>query len=235
MSQTLSIAVCISDGVALSDFITPVELLASLNDADDPLFGAGMGEVPYRVTIDYLAPTLNPIVSLHARAAPTLNPTLTYADAIASGKQFDIIWVPAGPGPMPDFATVESRIPKEEIAFIAQQAPNAKYVMSVCAGAYQLAAAGVLAGKRATTNKAFYRLIVAATPNDIEWVPEARWIVNEDRKVWTSSGVAAGSDMALAFIEHLTNAKIARYIRGLFEIPEVTERDDPFAKFHGLV
>ncbi|KAJ6562500.1 transcriptional regulator [Mycena capillaripes] len=235
MPQTLSVAVCLSHGVTLSDFITPVEILASLNDADDPLLGAGMGDVPYRIAIDYLAPTLDPIVSLKGRAAPTLNPTMTYADALASGKQFDIIWVPAGPGPMPDFATVESRIPKEEIAFIAQQALKAKHVVSVCAGAYQLACAGLLAGKRATTNKAFYPLIVAATPKDIEWVAEARWIVDEDKRVWTSSGVTAGSDMALAFVEYLTDAKVARIIRGMFEIPERTEKDDPFAKFHGLV
>ncbi|KAJ7915568.1 class I glutamine amidotransferase-like protein [Mycena leptocephala] len=231
--QTLTIAVCISDGVTLSDFITPVEILASLNDADRPRFRAEMGEVPYRVDIDYLSATMDPVVSLQPRRVlPTLNPTMTYADAMASGKQFDILWVPAGPIP-DDYATGENQIPKDEIAFIAQQAPGAKYVMSVCAGAYQLALAGVLAGKRATTNKSLFRAIVGATPNNIEWVAEARWVV--DGNVWTSSGVAAGSDMALAFVEHLTNAKVARFIRGGIEIPEVTDQDDPFATFHGLV
>jgi putative intracellular protease/amidase len=96
MPQTLSIAVCISDGVTLSDFITPIELFAHLNDADDPLFGASLGYVPYRVAIDYLAPNMDPVVALKGRVAPTLNPTMTYADALATGKQFDIIWVPAG-------------------------------------------------------------------------------------------------------------------------------------------
>ncbi|KAJ7121031.1 class I glutamine amidotransferase-like protein [Mycena epipterygia] len=180
-----------------------------------------MGEVLYRVTIEYLAPTMDPVVSLKGRNAPTFNPTLTYPDALASGKQFDIIWVPA-----------EHGIPPEEIAFIAQQASKAKYVMSVCGGAVQLAFAGVLTGKRATTNKAFYRAI-AATPKDIEWVPQAHWVV--DGNVWTSSGVTAGSDMALAFVEHIAGAQAARHIRGISEISEVTEKDDPFAKFHGLV
>ncbi|KAJ6597556.1 class I glutamine amidotransferase-like protein [Mycena vulgaris] len=231
MSETLSIAVCISDEVTLSDFITPIEIISGLNDADHPIMGAGLGEVPYRVTFDYLSPTMDPVVSVKGRSAPTLNPTMTYADALASGKQFDILWVPAGP--FPDFATGESRIPPEEIKFIAQQAPKAKYVMSVCGGAFQLAVAGILSGKRATTNKYLYRILVGATPKDIEWVPEARWVV--DGKVWTSSGVAAGSDMALAFVEHLAGAKAARFIRGCIEIPEVTAKDDPFAKFHGLV
>ncbi|KAJ7076465.1 class I glutamine amidotransferase-like protein [Mycena belliarum] len=226
MPQLLSIAVCVSDDVTLSDFITPIEILASLNDGDHPIFGAGMPASSYRVAIEYLAPTMDPVVSVKGRVAPTFNPTLTYADAMASGKQFDVLWVPAG--------AVDARtIPKEEIAFIAQQAPKAKYVMSVCGGAVQLAFAGVLAGKRATTNKVFYRQIVEATPKDIQWVPKARWVV--DGNVWTSSGVAAGSDMALAFVEHLAGREVARFIRGGIEIPEVTEEDDPFAAFHGLV
>ncbi|KAJ7450519.1 class I glutamine amidotransferase-like protein [Mycena latifolia] len=206
MPETLSIAVCVSEDVTLSDFVTPMEILAGLNDADHPVFGAGMPEVAFRVAIDYLAPTMDPVVSGKGRNAPTFNPTLTYAVALASGKQFDIIWVPAG---------------------------AAGEVMSVCGGAVQLAFAGILTGRRATTNKAFYREIVAATPKDIQWVPEARWVV--DGNVWTSSGVTAGSDMALAFVEHLVGAKVARFIRGAMEIPEVTEKDDPFAALHGLV
>ncbi|KAF7328827.1 DJ-1 protein-PfpI domain-containing protein [Mycena venus] len=226
MPQSLSVAVCISEDVTLSDFITPMELLSSINDAGDPVWGAGMGEVPYSIKIDYVAPTLDPVVSLKGRNSPTINPTLTYADATAHGKQFDIIWVPAGPFP-------SSRIPKEEIEFIKQQAPKAKYLLSVCGGAVQLAFAGVLSGKRATTNKAWFRVIVAETPKDIEWVAKARWVV--DGKVWTSSGVTAGFDMALAFIEHLVGPKAARHIRGLVEVREITDQDDPFAEFHGLV
>ncbi|KAJ7274806.1 class I glutamine amidotransferase-like protein [Mycena rebaudengoi] len=226
--QHLSIAVCISDGVTLSDFITPIEILSGLNyNPVAPIFGVAdlPTHSPYTVTIDYLSDTMKPVVSLMGATAPTLNPSMTYDDAMNSGKQFDVLWVPAGPFP-------ESRLPKLEIAFIAQQAPKAKYVLSVCAGAVQLALAGVLTGKRATTNKAFYRTIVEMTPKDINWVPRARWVV--DGNVWTSSGVAAAT-WRWAFIEHLAGPKLARYIRGGIEIPEVTEDDDPFAAFHGLV
>ncbi|KAJ7030803.1 class I glutamine amidotransferase-like protein [Mycena alexandri] len=230
MPQILSIAVCISDEVTLSDFVPPVEILSHLNLADHPRYSADIGEVPYRVTTDYVAPTMEPVVALIGRVAPTVNPTLTYADALASGKQFDVLWVPAGPM---DYVTGEKKTPQAEIDFIAKQAPGAKYVMSVCGGAYQLALAGILSGKRATTNKSVYRAIVAATPKDIEWVAKARWVV--DGNIWTSSGVSAGADMALAFVEHLTDAKVARFVRGGIEIPEVTDQDDPFAAFHGLV
>lgn len=50
-----------------------------------------------------------------------------------------------------------------EIAFIKAQAPKAKYVMSVCGGSFILASAGVLAGKRATTNKAFFKVYEVST------------------------------------------------------------------------
>jgi hypothetical protein len=175
MPELLSLAVCVSDEVTLSDFITPIEILTGLNDGDNPMYGAAMGEIPYRIAIDYLSPTMDPVVSLKGANAPTFNPTHTYTAAIASGKQYDILWVPAGmiihyvpatpltnpsTGPFIDLATGESRIPKEEIEFIKQQAPKAKYIMSVCGGAIQLALAGVLSGKRATTNKAGFRAIV---------------------------------------------------------------------------
>jgi hypothetical protein len=41
--------------------------------------------------------------------------------------------------------------------------------------------------------------------------------------------------MALAFLEHLAGAKLARQIRGIVEIPEVSSEDDQFASYHGLV
>ncbi|KAJ7237718.1 transcriptional regulator [Mycena haematopus] len=231
MPETLAIAVCVSDGVTLSDFIPNIEILAGLNNADHPLFSKGLGEVPYRFKFEYLSPTMDPVVSIHGDSAPTFNPTTTYAAAMASGKQYDIIWVPAGP--IPDFESGDHKVPEGLIPFIASQAPKAKYIMSVCGGAVYLAFAGLLAGKKATTNKAFYRAIVGATPKDIQWVPKARWVV--DGNVWTSSGVTAGGDMALAFVEHLAGPRAARFIRGTVEIREVTVEDDPFAEFHGLV
>ncbi|KAJ7802983.1 class I glutamine amidotransferase-like protein [Mycena olivaceomarginata] len=233
MANILTVAVCISNEVTLSHFVQPIEILASINSADIPKPGMETVDVPFKVVFDYLAPTMDPIVSVSGPAAATLNPTKTYAEVEASGHQYDIIWVPAGPPP--DSFTGVDRTPKEEIDFLRAQAPKAKYILSVCSGALQLAVSGVLSGKRATTNKAFYRVLteVASTAKDIEWVPKARWVI--DGNVWTSSGVAAGSDMALAFLEHLAGAKLARQTRSIVEIPEVSSDDDPFASWHGLV
>ncbi|KAJ7173055.1 class I glutamine amidotransferase-like protein [Mycena crocata] len=228
MSNVLTLAVCISDEVTLSHFVQPIEILAAINTADqqrEPV------DVPFKVIFDYLAPTLDPIVSIAGAASATFNPTKTYAEVAASGQQFDIIWVPAGPRPD---STGTDRTPKEEIEFIRRQAPKAKYILSVCSGSLQLAFAGVLTGKRATTNKAFYHMITE-TPSpstNIQWVPTARWVV--DGNVWTSGGASTGSDMALAFLEHLAGAKLTRQVRSIMEIPEVSSDGDPFAAMLGL-
>ncbi|KAJ6457039.1 class I glutamine amidotransferase-like protein [Mycena vitilis] len=233
MPETLTIAVCICAGVTLSDFIPNVEILSGLNDADHPVFGAVIGDIPYRLKFEYLSPTMDPVVSMRGADAPTVNPTQTYAAALASGKQYDIIWVPAGPVPNPQ--TGEHDLPKEEIAFIVAQAPKAKYVLSVCGGSVYLALAGLLSGKRATTNKAFYKAIVVRRC-DAEGHPVGRQgSLVVDGKIWTSSGVTAGNDMAMAFIDHLVGPRAARFIRGAVEIRETTQEDDPFAEFHGLV
>jgi len=231
MPQTLHVGVCICDGVTLSDFIPPVEILAGLNLADNPMMAVQYGDVPYRVKFDYLAPTLQPVTSFTSPSAPTVNPTKTYDSALEEGIQYDILWIPAGP--VPDPVTGADRTPASEIAFVKAQAPKAQYVMSVCVGSAILGYAGVLSGKRATTNKSLFKLVEKVTPKDITWVAKARWVV--DGNIWTSSGVNAGSDMALAFVSHLAGPHVAHVIRGQVEIAEVTHEEDPFAAFHGLV
>lgn len=172
-------------------------------------------------------------------------------------------------GPRPDKFTGVDRTPKEEIAFIRAQAPKAKYILSVCSGALQLALAGVLTGKRATTNKAFYRVITVRRHNlhltgfsqpRFRRQPRVRRTLNGYQKRAGSSTemcglppvlpqvrillqflkitqfkAILGSDMALAFLEHLAGAKLARQIRSIVEIPEMASDDDQFAHWHGLV
>ena len=59
--------------------------------------------------------------------------------------------------------TFQDLTPKEEIEFLKKKAPEAKWVMSVCAGSAILALAGILDGKRATTNKFLYKMITVST------------------------------------------------------------------------
>ena len=74
---------------------------------------------------------------------------------------------------------------------------HADWVLSVCTGSALLAKAGVLDGKRATSNKLSWQWATAQS-EQVRWIKKARWVV--DDKYYTSSGVSAGMDMALGFI-----------------------------------
>ena len=105
--------------------------------------------------------------------------------------------------------------------------------MTVCTGSALLAQAGLLDGRRATTNKMFFSWPESTWPA-VRWVREARWV--EDGKLWTSSGVSAGIDMALAVVQRLADEKTAELLATATEYE--WHRDpawDPFARVHGLV
>ena len=92
------------------------------------------------------------------------------------------------------------------VDWLRHQAPRAGRVASVCTGAFLLAEAGLLDGKRATTHwrsceklaKQYPRVNVEADP-----------IFVRDGRVWTSAGVTAGMDLALALVEEDFGAEIA--------------------------
>jgi len=84
------------------------------------------------------------------------------------------------------------------IAFISSAASRARRTASVCTGAFPLASAGVLAGRRATTHWASAEELARAYP---EVNVDADPIYVRDGSVWTSAGVTAGIDLALALVE----------------------------------
>ena len=82
-------------------------------------------------------------------------------------------------------------------AAIAAGAARARRVASVCTGAFLLADAGLLKGKRATTHWQNVELFARAYP-DITVEPDAIFV--RDGDIWTSAGVTAGMDLALALV-----------------------------------
>jgi transcriptional regulator GlxA family with amidase domain len=137
-----------------------------------------------------LASTLEPVSTRCAsdtnRFAQTILPMHTFANP---PPHLDVILVPGGWG---------SFDPNEDaVRFIRDTFPHLKYILSVFTGSALVLRAGLLAGRRATTNKALWTEQTAHAP-EVDWQPVARWMT--DGNVWTSSGVAAGMDMTLAFI-----------------------------------
>jgi len=137
----------------------------------------------------------------------------------------DMLLMPGGIG------TREEVENKAMLDWVRERTPAAEYVTAVCTGSAILAKAGVLDGKRATSNKMALSWVMEQGPH-VEWVKQARWV--EDGKFWTSSGVTAGMDMALALIERIYGAEIAKNLGVGTEYERHTDPNwDPFAKIHG--
>lgn len=86
----------------------------------------------------------------------------------------------------------------ELLRWIVRMAPRARRVASVCTGAFLLGAAGLLRGRRATTHWRFCDSFAQMNP-DVKVEPDAIFV--RDGNVWTSAGVTAGMDLALALVE----------------------------------
>ena len=166
------------------------------------------------------------IVTLAEQAGPvrsTPGPCTVAEHSFASAPPLDLLLVPGGVGTFPQLKNAAM------LAFLRERAPRCEAAMSVCTGSALYAAAGLLDGKRATTNKQFFSMTCASGPKT-SWVKEARWV--EDGAYVTSSGVSAGTDMALAVIAKLWGAPVAQQIANITEYE--WQRDaarDPFARF----
>jgi len=96
---------------------------------------------------------------------------------------------------------------------VRRLAADARRITSVCSGAFVLAAAGLLAGRRATTHWAECGAL-GDTYADVTVEPDAIYV--HDGDVWTSAGVTAGIDLALALVAddhgHQAAAAVARQL-----------------------
>ncbi len=97
--------------------------------------------------------------------------------------------------------------------WLRQAAARAERYGSVCTGAFMLAAAGLLDGKRVATHWAACDLLTRDFPA-LTVDPESLYVT--DGKVWTSAGVSTGIDMALALVEADLGAPAANLIARYF-------------------
>jgi transcriptional regulator GlxA family with amidase domain len=115
----------------------------------------------------------------------------------------------------------------EEIAFVKAMYPKVKYIISICTGSTITARAGILDGKKATTNKRSWAWATTTGPN-VTWVPTARWV--EDGNIFSSSGVSAGTDVAYAWVSRVYGEAVANYLALSAEYYRVTNSThDEFA------
>ncbi|KAI0722582.1 class I glutamine amidotransferase-like protein [Earliella scabrosa] len=178
-----------------------------------------------------IGPSLDP-VSTHASNPSwnmfgsnfgiTVQPTHTFADP---PSDLEVLVVPGGGG------ALEAADSAPMIEFVKRVYPKLKYLITVCNGASIPARAGVLDGKRATTNKSGWKLLTEMGPN-VQWVKTARWVV--DGNCWTSSGVSAGIDATLAWIASVYGEEMARQVAIWMEYERNADPShDPFAEIWG--
>lgn len=195
----MTIAAMVFDDFELLDLFGPLELF---------------GTMPKYFRINVIGPTADPVRS---RQGPRCNPDSTWSETTSS----DILLVPGGLGTRTLVSDPQFRGQLRRLGLAAGR------VASVCTGSALLAAAGLLDGYRATSNKWAFDWVKQQGPK-VDWVRTARWV--EDRDRWTSSGVAAGMDMTLALIANLHGTPTAQRIADAVELEWHSDSAwDPFA------
>ncbi|OFL61966.1 thiamine biosynthesis protein ThiJ [Corynebacterium sp. HMSC065D07] len=203
-TEPLRIAVVLFEGFELLDVFGPVQLFQAVPD----------------VTVVFAGPTGEPVASSQG---VEVVPTMPYGQI----EPADVLLVPGGKGTR---KLVEDESFLSWLRGVGAQAP---LVASVCTGSAVLAAAGLLEGYTATSNKRAYSW-ATSFGGDVSWRPEARWV--HDRNRWTSSGVAAGMDMTVSLIAHLVSDSAAIDAANFAEYDAHRDSEwDPFARLNGLV
>ena len=94
-------------------------------------------------------------------------------------------------------------------AWLRRAAKRTRRVCAICTGAFALAEAGLLDGRRATTHWMFARELAARFPA-VELEEDRIYVA--DGPMWTSAGMTAGLDLALALVEADRGDEVARQI-----------------------
>lgn len=188
-AQTRRIAMAAFPGAEMLDVVGPLEVFSMASRilsyrGPGALASGEPSEPAYRVEI--AAGTPGPLrmeSGLEIVASRSL-------ESLRGG--IDTLIVPGGAGV--EVAMRDARL----VSWLARTAPVARRVASVCTGARLLGAAGLLRGRRATTHWRFCDALATENP-DVTVEPDAIYV--RDGDVWTSAGITAGMDLALALVE----------------------------------
>ena len=204
-AEMMKMAALVFPGFQTLDYFGPVEMLGGFRDD---------------IRTITVAKTSDPVESRHRQR-------IVVDKTIAEGSDYDLLFIPGG-----DSALEAAKDP-DLMDWVRETSARADRVMGVCTGTVLLGIAGVLDGRKATTNKLDFTATVPLAPK-VDWIKQARWV--RDGKFYTSSGVSAGMDMALAVASDLFGLEKARQMA---EENEYIWNDDanwdPFAAKAGLV
>ena len=167
------------DGASSLDIVGPLDILSGTS----AVFAGG--EPAYRIEVATVSG--GPVTTSPGGLQIVSRPLSDFDDA-----KIDTLMVSGG------LEMSKARKNRAIIDWITRNAPRARRVASVCTGAFLLAEAGLLDGRRATTHWYWVEEFAASFP---KVTTDADAIFVRDGKVCTSAGITAGMDMALALVE----------------------------------
>lgn len=186
------IAILLYPGVQSLDVTGPLEVFSAARAA---LSARGAGDGGYEVVT--IARSREPVRSSSGlRIVPD-------GPLPRGGAGIDTLIVPGGSGR--ELAGTDETL----IRWLAHAPRSCRRVAAVCTGSFLLAAAGLLDGRRATTHWAYARRLAEEYP---AVVVDPDPIFVRDGALWTSAGVTAGMDLALAMVEEDLDREIALLI-----------------------
>jgi cyclohexyl-isocyanide hydratase len=178
-------------GITQLDFTGPFEVLSRLGT---PSSLSEPSKFP-QSKVHVIAKTLQPVSS--DRGLMIL-PTCTFE----TSPSLDLLCVPGG-----GLGVVDALADAETIDFIRRQGAQARYVTSVCTGAFLLGAAGLLKGRRAATHWAHADLL------PLVGARHEKGRIVRDGNLFTSGGVSAGIDFAFNIVAELAGPEVAKAIQ----------------------
>jgi transcriptional regulator GlxA family with amidase domain len=190
ITKSRRIGVLVWPGCDVLDVCGPIDVFFYANHYVQ-LYGKG-GELGYQC--DITAATPGPVKTT---CGIELIATHSYSDLEDGLDTLVVVGGPMAEGASRDQSLVECA---------RSMAPRARRVASICTGAFILAAAGVLHQRRVTTHWMYSGVLAAAYPS-IE--VDASLIFARDGNIYSSGGVTAGIDLALALVEEDLGQEIA--------------------------
>jgi transcriptional regulator GlxA family with amidase domain len=188
--KTRTVAILALPGVQLLDVSGPLDVFAEANVQAQPQAAAA-----YRLQV--IAARPGPIRS--SSGIRVLADT-TIGGERGSSEKFDTLLVAGCPNAAE--VSADARV----LEWLRRTAPHLRRYGSVCSGAFVLAAAGLLDGRRVTTHWAVAERLAQAFPK-VSVDPDAIHV--RDGRVRTAAGVTAGLDLALALVEEDLGREIA--------------------------
>lgn len=179
------------NGMQALDLVGPLEVFTKANQ-----HAPATGPTPFRYEVVIASPKGGPVATnsgLRIAGSVSLSTVASALDTImVVGGSVEVLR--------------DSREGAALVAWLESHAHQARRVSSVCTGAFLLGAAGLLNGRRATTHWASCRKLQEMFPST-NVVEDAIYVA--DGNVYTSAGVTAGIDLALALVEQDLGAEVA--------------------------